>query len=73
MKKFSHLCKYIAKIFLESEIFYAKVVEKIKIHILYSVTFSENRVFLEIMPKNVVEPEGPQMTSEYGAYALNAG
>ena len=25
------------------------------------------------MSKNVVEPEGPQMTSQYGAYALDAG
>ena len=25
------------------------------------------------MSKNIVEPEGPQMTSHYGAYALHAG
>jgi hypothetical protein len=25
------------------------------------------------MSKNVVETEGPQMTSQYGAYALHAG
>ena len=25
------------------------------------------------MSKNMVEPEGPQMTSQYGAYALHAG
>jgi hypothetical protein len=25
------------------------------------------------MSKNVVETEGPQMTSQYGAYALRAG
>ena len=25
------------------------------------------------MPKNMVETEGPQMTSQYGAYALRAG
>ena len=25
------------------------------------------------MSKNMVEPEGQQMTSQYGAYALNAG
>ena len=35
--------------------------------------FSENRAVCEIMSKNVIEPEGPQMTSQYGAYALNAG
>jgi hypothetical protein len=27
----------------------------------------------EIMSKNTVEPEGPQMTSQYGAYELHAG
>jgi hypothetical protein len=35
--------------------------------------FSENRTVYEIIPKNVVETEGPQMTSQYGAYALHAG
>jgi hypothetical protein len=25
------------------------------------------------MSKNIVETEGPQMTSQYGAYALHAG
>jgi hypothetical protein len=34
--------------------------------------FSENRTFYEIMSKNIVETE-PQMTSQYGAYALGAG
>jgi hypothetical protein len=46
-----------------------------KTHILCSVTFfpPENRTVYEIMSKNVVETEGPQMTSQYGAYALRAG
>jgi hypothetical protein len=35
--------------------------------------FSENRAVYEIMAKNMMEPEGPQMTSQYGAYALNTG
>ena len=35
--------------------------------------FSENRTVYEIMSKNTVETEGPQMTSQYGAYALHAG
>jgi hypothetical protein len=35
-----------------------KVVEKIKTHIL----FPENRAFYEIMWKNIVEPDRPQMT-----------
>jgi hypothetical protein len=33
----------------------------------------ENRAVYEIMSKNVVEPEGPQMTSQYGAYELHTG
>jgi hypothetical protein len=36
---FSHLWQYVAEFFLEWEIFYIKVVEKIKIHISCSVTF----------------------------------
>ena len=35
--------------------------------------FSENRTVYEIMSKNTVEIEGPQMTSQYGASALHAG
>jgi hypothetical protein len=35
--------------------------------------FFENRTVYEIMSKNTVETEGPQMTSQYGAYALRAG
>jgi hypothetical protein len=38
-----------------------KIVEKIKAHILFSVTFfSETRTAYEIMSKNMVEPEGTQ-------------
>jgi hypothetical protein len=37
---FLHLWQYLAKFFLEWEMFQIKVLEKIKIHILYSVTFS---------------------------------
>jgi hypothetical protein len=52
------------------------VLEKVKkkTHILRSVNFfSENRAVNEIMSKNLVEPERPQMMSQYGAYALNTG
>ena len=42
--------------------FQIKVVEKIKTHILYSATFSDNRAVYEIMSKKLVEPERPQMT-----------
>ena len=55
--RFRHLW-YLADFFLEREIFRIKVVEKMKIHILYSVSlFSENRADYEIMSKNVVEAD----------------
>ena len=39
-------------------------------HILRLATFSpENRAVYEIMSKNLVEPEGPHMTSQYDACA----
>ena len=61
MKTFSHLWQYLAKFFLKWEMLQTKVVEKIRTHVLRSVTFSENRAVREIMPKNMVEPERPQM------------
>jgi hypothetical protein len=39
MQTFRHLWQYIAEFFLEWEMFQIKVVDKIKIHILYSITF----------------------------------
>jgi hypothetical protein len=42
--------------------FQTKLVEKIKIRILCSTTFSENRVFYKVVLKNLVELEKPQMT-----------
>jgi hypothetical protein len=39
-----------------------KVVEKIKTHIVYSITVSENCAVYEIMSKYVVDPERPHMT-----------
>ena len=44
-----------------------------KTHILYSNFFSENRTVYEVISKNVVETEGPQMTSQCGACVLRAG
>ena len=40
---------------------------------MFNNFFSENRTVYEIMSKNIVKTEGPQMTSQYGAYALRAG
>ena len=39
MKTFSLLWQYLATFFLEWEMFWAHIVEKIKTHILYSITF----------------------------------
>jgi len=39
-----------------------RVVEKIKTHILYSVTFFVNRAFYEIMWKNIVGLDRRQVT-----------
>jgi hypothetical protein len=48
-----------------------KIVEKKRI--LRSINFFfENLDVYEIMSK-YVEPEGPQMTVQYGAYAIHAG
>jgi len=38
-----------------------KFVEKIKTHILYSITWFENRAVFEMKWQNIVEPERPQM------------
>ena len=51
-----------------------KVVGKIKAHFMFNNFFPpENRAVYEIMSMNFGEPGGPQMTSQYAAYALNAG
>jgi hypothetical protein len=61
MKTYVHL--YIAELFLESEIFRMRVVEKIKAHILRIITFHENRALCEIMWKTMVQPT--QATDDY--------
>jgi len=42
--------------------FRTNVVEKIKTHILCSITFVENRAVYEIMWKNILELERPRIT-----------
>jgi hypothetical protein len=72
-RRFTFIWQYLADFFLEWGMFHITVVDRTKTHILCSMTFfPENRVIYEIMSKNVVEPEGPQTTSQYGAYALHA-
>ena len=53
---------HILLFFLEWEMFWRKVVENIKTHILYSIIVFENHVAYEIMWKNTVELGRPQMT-----------
>lgn len=38
-----------------------EVVEKTKAHIVYLMSFSENRVTYKIMEKTMVQPDRPQM------------
>ena len=40
---------------------------------MFNNFFSENCTVYQIVSENVVETEVPQMTSQYGAYALRAG
>ena len=55
---FPHVWKYLAELFLQWEMFQTKVVDKIKTHILCSVTcFRKSRAVYEIMWKNPVQPE----------------
>jgi hypothetical protein len=42
--------------------FQTKVVEKIKTHFSFNKFFSENPAFYEIMWRNIVETDRPQMT-----------
>jgi hypothetical protein len=61
MKTYVHLW-YIAEFFLELEMFHINVLEKIKKHFTFNIFFPENRAVYEIMWKNMVEPDRPQMT-----------
>jgi hypothetical protein len=69
IKKYINLWSYMTQFFLEWKMFQTRVVEKIKTHILFPITFfSENRAVYEIMWKNIVQPGRP-----HGARALLAG
>jgi hypothetical protein len=58
-----HFLTFLAQFFSELVMFQARVVEKIKAHILLSITFFfENHSVLEIMWKYIVEWGRPQMT-----------
>jgi hypothetical protein len=49
-------------VFLEREKFRTNVEQKIKIHCVFNIVFfSENRAVYDMMWKNAVQPERPQM------------
>ena len=50
------------RILLNENFFQTNDVEKIKLHTLFSNLFSKNRAVCEIIRKNIVEPDRPQMT-----------
>jgi hypothetical protein len=58
MKMFPYFWPYLAKFFLEWETFETKVVDKIKTHILCSITFFRKSHRLWDNVKNIVEIEG---------------
>ena len=53
---------HLAGVFFEWEIFQTKVVEKFETHFLCSIASPPHRTVYEIMWKNIVEPDRPQMT-----------
>ena len=53
--------------------FQTKVVEKIRNTFHVELLFLESRAVYEIIWKNMVNPDGPQMTIQYGACALHTG
>jgi len=67
MKYKPYFWSQLAHFLLEWEMFQTKVAEKIKAHILCSVTifFLKNHAFYEIMLNNNVEPTGHKW--QYGA------
>jgi hypothetical protein len=66
-----HVQLYLPKYFSEWEI--NTVVEKISTRFIFNNFFPKNRAAYEIIWKNMVQPERPQMTVEYGACTLHAG
>jgi len=63
MKTNMHLRLHLAKFFLKTELFQAKVVENIRKHFIFSnFFFPENRTVDERKGKNILQPGRPQMT-----------
>jgi len=64
-----HFWPYLTQFFLEWEIFQMKVVEKIKPHILRSVTFFEYSAIYEIMLKNI--EQATDVNKAHALFVLN--
>jgi len=71
MKPYVRLWEYLAEFFVELEMFQTRVVEKTKIHILWSVTFSRKLCLCDVMWKNMVQPDKAQL--HYGTCVFRAG
>jgi hypothetical protein len=54
---------YLAHFSLKGEIFSTNFVTKIKAHTMFKNVVSKNQAVYEIMWKNVVQPDRPQMTT----------
>jgi hypothetical protein len=60
--------------FYNEKYFRQNLQSKLNTHFIFNKIFSpENRAVYEIMWKNMVQPDRPQMTIQYGACALYAG
>jgi hypothetical protein len=57
-----HIWRYVAELFLLWAIFQKRLVERIKIQMLCSITVYENGVLYKIVWKNMVEADRPQIT-----------
>jgi hypothetical protein len=57
-----HFLSYLTQFFLEWEKLRTQVVQKIKAHFMFNNFFSENHGIYEVMWKNIVQPNRPQMT-----------
>jgi len=62
MKTITHFWSYLAQLFSEREIFQTEILENIKTYFVFCNFFFENRAIYEIMWKNILEPNRPQMT-----------
>jgi hypothetical protein len=62
MKAFLHLWQGLVDFSLKWEVYHTEVVERLKTHSMFNIFFFENRAIYEVMWKNLVEPDKPQIT-----------